>query len=849
MLNVFILIKEMGSHKQRVQRKIKKDVKRKVQAKRQQQQRQQAHNNQMSELMKLMLMMKGDKQPAGGDQQEKIRLIEEKQKMKNELEKEKMTHKEEMEKMKNEMEEMKGKHKIKTLKENTRHQKAMNDEAKEQMDIEDETTSAKHKFELNEQKHKTQRTRSEGEHQTKMLNEKQKELMLDEEGAVLEAERRDAQHKLDTTRQEVEQIKKQMNIDGLKKQLKELYDNTTKTKTELNQYKDVDDPTILNLINQLNAHLTSIQNYASSDVVPLLKEFKETKTLANTLVARNLPQQLEQGMALRTALEIGINNATARLNYLKEMNDKVVKNKWENKKLENEAKSFENASTGIKLAKVEIVGKDGKKEYQFIPVEDAYANIKSQNAIKKKELQQAQNEFERKSNKVLETDKIDDENKDMQAEINHLAKLQIDDMTEKLAELKLNRDQLTDQKNRILGNKKYKAQINDQIKVLDAEVKETTAYIAKLNAKPDTPVKISEIANLKYKKKQLEDEMDSISVSAERRKEYEKQIQKLKDDIAIKTAEVAKLNESNKNFDTPKLLKSYGEAHHDLENTERDRDKAMKERKRVQDLEDKTDEATFQNKIDTAVLDAKDSQALTDAETSAIKSKVQSEQQKLINANKRKTIDNEREARAQAKEVEILGNDKEIQESNEKIENELALQEIHKQRMKVNEELKNKMNETRIKQATYNAMNKAGNALKPLDDGIIKVDAYMAGVNHEIDKNMDVLKSDEEFVVDKQKDLRNRFSLNQQVELNNLNEYLDHRGKKLIRNQDDINKFDNRLSISALEQLTDIIAEGLKNGKNMEDVDNYEGVNELLEYFKNKDALDDIDDADFLPSD
>ncbi len=314
MLNVFILIKEMGSHKQRVQRKIKKEVKRKVQARRQQQQRQQAHNNQMSELMKLMMMMKGDKQPQSTDQQEKIRLIEEKQKMKNELEKEKMTHKEEMEKMKNEMDEMKSKHKIKTLKENTRHQKAMNDETKEQMDIEDENTSEKHKFELKEQKQKTQRTRSEGEHQTKMLNEKQKELMLDEEGVVLDAERRDAQHKLDTTQQEIEQIKKKMHIEDLKRQLKELYDNTTKTMTEMNMYKDVEDRTLQDLMNKLMAHLTSIQNYASNDVLPLLKELKETKTLSNEIAARNLPQQLEKGFALNTALSVALDNAKTGLN-------------------------------------------------------------------------------------------------------------------------------------------------------------------------------------------------------------------------------------------------------------------------------------------------------------------------------------------------------------------------------------------------------------------------------------------------------------------------------------------------------------------------------------------------------
>ena len=75
----------MGSHKQRVQRKIKKDVKRKVQAKRTQQ-RTNAGNNPLTEMMKMMAMMKGDKQPAaaGDNLTDRIRLIEEAQKQKNE---------------------------------------------------------------------------------------------------------------------------------------------------------------------------------------------------------------------------------------------------------------------------------------------------------------------------------------------------------------------------------------------------------------------------------------------------------------------------------------------------------------------------------------------------------------------------------------------------------------------------------------------------------------------------------------------------------------------------------------------------------------------------------------------
>ena len=805
----------------------------------------------MSELMRLMMLMKGDKQPQGTDQQEKIRMIEENQKMKNEAKREKEEHKAEMEKMKNEFEDWKAKHKTKIMKENNAHQKKMNEEAQKQADVEDAQQHEQHEFEMKKQRRKTKRSRSEGEHQTEMLLEKEKELELDEEGVLLDDERRAAQHKLDTKQQEVEQIKKSMHIEDLKAQLRDLYSNTTKTMTELNQYNDVNDRSILNLINQLNAHLTSIQNYASNDVLPLLKKLKETKTLSNTLAARNLPQQLEQGVALHTALEVALDNATAKLNYQKDLNKKVLDMKYENKKLEDDKTSYEKASNGIKLQKVEITGKNSQKSYQFVPVRDILQENKAQNVIKKKELERAQNSFERASNKVLESDRIEDENQDMQAEITQLSKVTIEDMTDKLASLKFNRDSLIEQKNGLVVNKKRKNAIKDEIEKLNNEIGELDAYVKKLNANPGTPVKLDQIANLKYQRKQLEDEMDDINVDVQRKKQYEKQIQDLTDQIAIKTAEVAKMNESKKQFNTPKLLKSYGEAKNDLENTERDADKAMKERKRLHNLEDETAETQFQNNKDTAVLNAKDDQGLQEAEKKAVEENVKAEYKKLLNQQKRKTADAEREARAQEKETAMLNNDKQIQESNDQIVNELAQQEIYKERMKKGEEVKNKIHEKQIKQNTYNAMNKAGNALKPLDDGIAKIEGDLAAINYELDQNTNILMSEGEYVVNKQKELRDKFSQNMQLDLRNLNQYLEHAGKKMLTNPDDVNKFKDKLSIDALEQMAHIVADSVNANKEMEDVDNMEGIDTLLPYFKNKDeasddALSGITDSDFF---
>ena len=53
----------MGSHKQRVQRKIKKEVKRKAQAKRSQQQR----TDVVSDMMKMMMLMKAGQTPSTED--------------------------------------------------------------------------------------------------------------------------------------------------------------------------------------------------------------------------------------------------------------------------------------------------------------------------------------------------------------------------------------------------------------------------------------------------------------------------------------------------------------------------------------------------------------------------------------------------------------------------------------------------------------------------------------------------------------------------------------------------------------------------------------------------------------
>ena len=118
----------MGSHKQRVQRKIKKEVKRKAQAHRAQQQRTNAAKSDKStELMKMMMTMMGggNKQPPG-DLPDKIRLIEEQKKLENDLKRQELESKKRMEEMDRQTQEAVNKAKLEGLKRTEEYKKMEN---------------------------------------------------------------------------------------------------------------------------------------------------------------------------------------------------------------------------------------------------------------------------------------------------------------------------------------------------------------------------------------------------------------------------------------------------------------------------------------------------------------------------------------------------------------------------------------------------------------------------------------------------------------------------------------------------------------------------------------------------
>ena len=91
----------MVSHKQRVQRKLKKDVRRRVQASRTTQRSTPVNKNE--ELLKLMMMMNGNKQQ-NADPNDILRMKEINARMKSDQEKQRKGYEAEIQKIKNEAE-------------------------------------------------------------------------------------------------------------------------------------------------------------------------------------------------------------------------------------------------------------------------------------------------------------------------------------------------------------------------------------------------------------------------------------------------------------------------------------------------------------------------------------------------------------------------------------------------------------------------------------------------------------------------------------------------------------------------------------------------------------------------
>lgn len=466
----FLQLIKMGSHKQRVQRKIKKDVKRKLQNKpRPQNATPHTAQTKMDEMMKMMLMMKGGQQQNPNAAQDLLTAKEIIAKQNAEEARKQREAKQRIQQINNEGE--------------AEHMKAKTQQ------YEAEVKSRRNLIELEKQLHETELKLKEvkNEEEAAKLNAKIKSLQvqydlelqdlklrLKAEGlAEEEVEKR---HEIETKRGELERKKlelqqkeKEYEIENLDAKTKEIVDELTKTKAKVVEYSKINtrgNQKYKDFIAELDATINTL----NKGVLKSMVDISTAKDQIENLQKYTIGNLIGTSRKLNTELKKVLKETKAELNDLTEENEQLNALNKENKHLQRDIEStqlninLENAYTRKKDGKLQIyivnsfTGANGGvvTSRKWKNVEDVdwdvdkplerdiakeLANAEQENQQLQSEKNRHQKRYARNENDVLKIDELNDENKKLTAYNAAMDDEWYDDNLKKIAKARVDAEQ------------------------------------------------------------------------------------------------------------------------------------------------------------------------------------------------------------------------------------------------------------------------------------------------------------------------------------------------------------------------------------------------------------------------
>ena len=282
-----------------------------------------------------------------------------------------------------------------------------------------------------------------------------------------------------------------------------------------------------------------------------------------------------------------------------------------------------------------------------------------------------------------------------------------------------------------------------------------------------TPTKFVKKAQLEQQNKELQDQIDHKAYG-------KKLINQMNDklfELQMKFGDSKAKNDATPEPTVPDFTES-AELQHKNEEIQDQLDTKNKKKDRIKQMQDETDKLNLQIKQQQAYVD---SFKVTDEDDEDTLPPGYEQARKKLEKLKQqsKTFELEREARAKAKEVEMLQNDKQIQESEEQIVGELAKQEVLKQRTKANEQLIHEMNTAKEREATLRATRKAQENADQ-NDGIVDFTAQLAALNDDMNTQLKQEDLKQQYVREGREKILAEIRQNPNM-LPVINEYLEHK--------------------------------------------------------------------------
>ena len=714
----------MGSHKQRVQRKIKKEVKRKAQAHRAQQQRTNgAKSDKSTELMKMMMTMMGggNKQPPG-DLPDKIRLIEEQKKLENDLKRQELESKKRIEEMARQTQEAMNKAKLEGLQRTEDFEKQKNEFTQKKLDAEAEIDKLVKAGKLDEAQAKARRAEVERNFRLRMAELEAAIQGYNKDAVNTEYEILGTEEFNKLLKKDIEGRKQQLGYIQLKWNLNEIQ---KKFQNNIEKFKVLEQtlPEQANNVRDALVILNKTQDVLKDKVVDLLTKYKDAADSEAILKQLGLDQALANVQKIQNELLVALSKKKLDVKTLEQKQAQLEKLTMDNAKKQAEV---DNLDDQIKRATYKYIkGPEGKYVMEAdekanpvtIDLDQELVNARKMNNELKAQKTFKANELERKTKKQLKLQNIDAE--------------------------------------------------NDALEIENAGLKATNDA---MKTPQVTPTKFKKNAQLQQQNKELQDQIDH--------KEYgQKLINQMNDELfkaQLKFGDLQAKNDATPEPTVPDFTES-AKLQHKNEEIQDQLDTKNKKKDRIKQMQDETDKLNLQIKQQQAYVD---SFGVTDKDDEDILPPAYEQAKRKLEKLKQqsKTLEVEREARAKAKEVEMLQNDKQIQESEDQIVDELAKQEVLKQRTKANEQLIHEMNTAKERDAALRAKQKAQENADQ-NDGIVDFTAQLAVLNDDMNTQLKQEDLKQQYVREKREGYLAEIRENPNM-LPTINQYLEHKNIK-----------------------------------------------------------------------
>ena len=577
----------MPTHKQRKLRKIKKEIKRKIQNK----QRSAAAgtnnktNNKMEDMLKMiMLMRNGQQQQSTTAANELLTAKEIRAKQEQEEARKQRENKHEISKIErnNKIEDAKAK--TQETNEDLELTRKMREIKKQQIEAEARLRNAKNDAEIREAQERVNALNRQMEFEKQIFDLMIEGQGLGEKQIELKHENEEKRGILKRKKVEYENKIQQLDIKAMeseKKQVEdELLENISKIET-LAKLTNHTGQIYKSVINDAKEYL----KYLSGNIIDKLTEIKELGDNKKALKQIGLETKLVNANKVNTALIKAQNELKDQLAGFAELNKQLKEKESDNNKIQRENASLAynlniqkyntrpNDRGGLDIQVYRYYkGKDGKEKEttKWISVNDfdinkddpverdvqkelAEQNVinKQQNSIKK----QHEAEYDRNERDVLELDKLKADNRKIKAENEAMGDIQYEDKSQEIAQLEVAiqdaKDKINDKNCTKADNIKYNRKIVELTRKRDELIKQE-ALIPKRDI---TEQQITERTSLESDIAKQQDEINKKNANNKLYDEFNAETNKIKLQNKLKKAENTSLADRLNNENEQQIIR------------------------------------------------------------------------------------------------------------------------------------------------------------------------------------------------------------------------------------------------------------------------------------------------------